>query len=156
MHTTLIRLASGAKLAFCSIKGLRVSLLHRGSTLTSVCIFSTLFFVHSLGYWQGEFDEQSWASLVGDHFLYSHDLNVLFSGDTWRRTSMLVTFRVKTVHYCPFILLDEKKHCGNYTSCPTTLHTRSGFQPWMNAPLCRWSVFGSWTYSLGASTHQGV
>ena len=35
-------------------------------TLTSVCIFSILFSIHSLTHWQGEFD-QSRASLVGDH-----------------------------------------------------------------------------------------
>ena len=31
--------------------------------------------------WQGEFVQQSRGSLVGDHFLYSHDLNVSFMGD---------------------------------------------------------------------------
>ena len=40
----------------------------------SVCIFSTLFSIHFLGCWQGEFVQQSRASLVDDHFLYSHDL----------------------------------------------------------------------------------
>ena len=29
--------------------------------------------------------KQSRASLVGDHLLYSHDLNVLFMGDIVRR-----------------------------------------------------------------------
>ena len=29
---------------------------------------------------------QSRASLVGDHFLYSHDLNVCFRGDIVRRS----------------------------------------------------------------------
>ena len=45
-------------------------------TLTSVCIFSILLSRHFLGFWQGEFVQQSRASLVGDHLLYSHDLNV--------------------------------------------------------------------------------
>ena len=49
-------------------------------TLTSACIFSILLFIHFLRCWQGEFVHQSKASkkasLVGDHFLYSHDLNV--------------------------------------------------------------------------------
>ena len=34
---------------------------------------------------QGEFVKQSKASSIGDHFLYSHDLNVWFRGDTVRR-----------------------------------------------------------------------
>ena len=38
-------------------------------TLTSVCIFSIVFFIHFLRCWQGEFVEQSRATLVGDHFL---------------------------------------------------------------------------------------
>ena len=45
-------------------------------TLTSVCIFSILFSIHFLGCCQEEFVERSRASLVADHFLYSHDLNV--------------------------------------------------------------------------------
>ena len=49
-------------------------------TLTSVCIFSILFSIHFLWYWQGEFVYQSRASLVGDHFLYSHDLDVWSMG----------------------------------------------------------------------------
>ena len=44
--------------------------------LTSVCIFSILFSKHFLQCWQGEFVLQSKASLVGDQFLYSPDLNV--------------------------------------------------------------------------------
>ena len=50
-------------------------------TLTSVCIFSTLFFIHFLGCWQGEFVFQSKGFFPGDHFLYSHDLNVWFWSD---------------------------------------------------------------------------
>ena len=38
-----------------------------------------------LWYWQGEFVKQSRASLVGDHFLYSRDLNVWFRADKVRR-----------------------------------------------------------------------
>ena len=38
-------------------------------TLTSVCIFSIVFFIHFLRCWQGEFVEQSRATSVGDHFL---------------------------------------------------------------------------------------
>ena len=56
------------------------------STPTSVCIFSILLFMHFLRCWQGEFVWQSRASLVGDHFLYSHDLNVCFRGDIVRRS----------------------------------------------------------------------
>ena len=46
------------------------------NTLTSVCIFSLLFSIHSPYSWLGEFVSQSRAYLVGDHFLHSHDLNV--------------------------------------------------------------------------------
>ena len=50
-------------------------------TLTSVCIFSILFFIHFPRCWQGEFVCQSKPSFVCDHFLYSHDLNVWFKSD---------------------------------------------------------------------------
>ena len=50
-------------------------------TLTSECIFSTLFFIHFLRCWQGEFVCQSKDSFASDHFLYSHDLNVWFRSD---------------------------------------------------------------------------
>ena len=50
-------------------------------TLTSVCIFSTLFFIHFPRCWQGEFVIQSKGSLPGDHFLYSHYFNVWFRSD---------------------------------------------------------------------------
>ena len=50
-------------------------------TIISVCIFSTLFFIHFLRCWQGEFVCQSKGSFPGDHFLYSHDLNVWFRSD---------------------------------------------------------------------------
>ena len=39
----------------------------------------TLFFIHFLRCWQGEFVCQSRGSFSDDHFLYSHDLNVWFS-----------------------------------------------------------------------------
>ena len=55
------------------------------NTLTSVCIISILFSIHFLWCWQGEFVQRSRASLVGDHFLYSCDLNVSVSGDFVRR-----------------------------------------------------------------------
>ena len=45
-------------------------------TLRSECIFSILFSIHFLRRRQGEFVYQSRASLVGDHFLPSCDLNV--------------------------------------------------------------------------------
>ena len=49
--------------------------------LTSACIFSILFSVLFLGCWQGEFVSQSRGSSVGDHFIYSRYLSVLFRGD---------------------------------------------------------------------------
>ena len=54
-------------------------------SLRSVCIFSILLHRHFLGFWQGEFVQQSRASLVGDHLLYSHDLSVWFRRDVLRR-----------------------------------------------------------------------
>ena len=48
--------------------------------LMSVWIFS----IHFLRYWQGICSTFK-ASLVGDHFLYSHDLNMWFRGDIVRR-----------------------------------------------------------------------
>ena len=45
-------------------------------TLISECIISILFFIQFLRYRQGEFVYRSKAFFVGDHFLYSHDLNV--------------------------------------------------------------------------------
>ena len=49
-------------------------------SLTSVCIFSILLLRHFLVFWQGEFDQQSRGSLVGDPLLYSHDLSVWLMG----------------------------------------------------------------------------
>ena len=51
-------------------------------TLTSECIFFTLFFITFLRCWQGEFVEKSEAALVGDHSL---DLDVWFRDDIVRR-----------------------------------------------------------------------
>ena len=61
----------------------------------SSCIFSMLFFIHFLRCWQGEFVYWSKASLLGDHFLHSHNLNVWFRCDIVRRNLMLVTYKVK-------------------------------------------------------------
>ena len=55
--------------------------------------------MHSLSCRQGEFVLQSRASLVGDHFLYSHDLNVWFRGDIAWRNWMLVTLRSQRVNF---------------------------------------------------------
>ena len=51
-------------------------------TLTSECIFFTLFFITFLRCWQGEFVEKSEAALVGDHSL---DLDFWFREDIVRR-----------------------------------------------------------------------
>ena len=47
------------------------------NTLTSVCLFSILFSIYLLWYWQGEFTQKSRASSVRDHSLNSHHLNPL-------------------------------------------------------------------------------
>ena len=52
-------------------------------TLTSVCLFSILFSIHINKYWRGEFVLKS-GTFVGDHFLYSRDLNVWFKDDIFR------------------------------------------------------------------------
>ena len=54
-------------------------------TLTSLCIFSILFSIHSQRCWQGEFVSQSNTSYVAGCFLYSHNFNVWFKGDIVRR-----------------------------------------------------------------------
>ena len=53
-------------------------------SLTSVCIFSILLPRHFLRFWQGEFVQQSRASLLGAHLLYPHDL------DVWFRVTLIV------------------------------------------------------------------
>ena len=45
-------------------------------TLTSLCIFSLLFSIYFLRKCHGELVQKSRASLVGDHFPYSHELPV--------------------------------------------------------------------------------
>ena len=59
-----------------------LSLLYLLSPFTpkSVCTFSILFFIHFLRCLQGEFVYWSKA-FIGDHFLYSHFLNVWFRDD---------------------------------------------------------------------------
>ena len=59
--------------------------------LTSVCIFSILFFIHFPRCRQREFVYQSRAFLFGDHFFYSCDLNVRFCSNTVKRIKMLIT-----------------------------------------------------------------
>ena len=48
------------------------------NTLISVCILSILFSKYFLRRWQGEFVCQSREYLVGDNFLYSHNLIVWY------------------------------------------------------------------------------
>ena len=43
-------------------------------TLTTAWIFSTLSSTQCVWHEQGEFFKQTRPSLVGDHFLYSHDI----------------------------------------------------------------------------------
>ena len=45
-------------------------------TLTSVYMFSMLFSIHIIRFWEGEFDKQSIASVVDDYFLSLYDFNV--------------------------------------------------------------------------------
>ena len=72
------------------------------STLTSVCIFSILLFIHFLRCWKREFNYHPRASFAGDRFLYSHDLNDWFSCDIWRRDWLLITPRSQRIKFLPF------------------------------------------------------
>ena len=54
-------------------------------TLTSVYTFSILFSIHFLMCWEGEFVEQSRASLVEDLYPDPFDLSIWFMGDIVRR-----------------------------------------------------------------------
>ena len=60
-------------------------------SMRSVCLFSMLFFEHFSWYWQENLYIKQKLCFVGDHFLYSSDLNVLFSNNTVRRCLMLDT-----------------------------------------------------------------
>lgn len=61
-------------------------------------VLSLAIYIYFLRSWQRELVQQSRASLVGDHFLCSHDLNVWFKGDNVRRILMLITLRGKRVN----------------------------------------------------------
>ena len=62
-----------------------------------VLVFSVLFSLHFKRYWLGEFVKKSGTSQIGDHFRYSHDLNMWFRGDIVRRNKMLVTLKGQRV-----------------------------------------------------------
>ena len=83
----------------------------RDTRLASVCIFSMLFLTHFFRHWQGEFVEQLRASLNGDNFLYSRELN---EGEI-RRWSLLkfkrmitwVSHQIHKVYTLVWIWLDS-------------------------------------------------
>ena len=50
-------------------------------TLTSAYMFSMLFSIHIMRFWEGEFDKQSRASVVDDYFLSLYDFNVQIGDD---------------------------------------------------------------------------
>ena len=52
---------------------------------TSLRILHSAVYIYFLWYWPEEFVSQLGAFLVGDHFLYSHDLSAWFSNNTVRR-----------------------------------------------------------------------
>ena len=81
-------------------------------TLSSVCIFSILFSILFLRCWQGEFVQQS---LVGDHFLYSCDLDVWFRGAIVRYSTA-----------CNFTKYTRKNMCKKSSLVCTTVK-RSSF-----------------------------
>ena len=83
-------------------------------SLTLVCVFSILFFVHFQRGWQGEFVSQSRAALVGDQLLYSHNFHVWFMGDIVRRNQMLTTLRGLTLSLPDQI--SNSPYCQPYNS----------------------------------------
>ena len=69
-----------------SLFGTRTLYLLTLSSRTLAFIFSTLFSVRLLWYWQAwRIFRLSGASYLGDHFLYSHDLYISIKGDTVRK-----------------------------------------------------------------------
>ena len=68
---------------------------------TLVWIFFTLYCIHFLMSWLGEFVWQSRAALVGGNFLHSRDHNVWFRGDVVRRNKMYVTLEGERVNEDP-------------------------------------------------------
>ena len=63
--------------------------------LQAVCIFSIVFSILFIRCGQGEFLQQSRVSLVSDHLLYSHGLDVWFRGDTFGKIRLLLLLGVK-------------------------------------------------------------
>ena len=63
----------------------------------SVCMFFVLFSIHFLTSLQGDFVQKSKASLFGNYFLYSRDLNVLPRDYIVGRNEKLVTPRAQRV-----------------------------------------------------------
>ena len=64
--------------------------------------------MHFLGCWQGEFVQQSRASLVDDHSLYSCDLNVWYRDGIVGRNLMLVIPRVQRVTWKVVVFVTGK------------------------------------------------
>ena len=60
----------------CSTTTLFMSIVFNPLHPNISCIFSLLSSIYFLKYWKGEFGSQSRGSLVGDHFLYSLDINL--------------------------------------------------------------------------------
>ena len=67
-------------------------------SLSSVCKFSLLISTDFLWYLRGEVVQQSRASWVHDHYLYSHGLNVWFRGDIVGRNKMPITLWEKNLN----------------------------------------------------------
>ena len=67
-------------------------------TLTSVCIFFTVFPIHFSRCWRGEIPpKKTRASLVCDHFILETLINVWFRGGVMRRNKMLVALKFQKV-----------------------------------------------------------
>ena len=115
-------------------------------------IFSILLSVHLLWCWQGEFVKQSRVPLVADHFLYSHDISVRFSGDIVRNNTALRVFsdtsqmtskcskEKKTVK-------TKRRRVGHWCSHAFILPTSLGFKKKkctfdeFRDSICRYSMF---------------
>ena len=80
---------------------------------TTTCIFFILDYMHVLRCWFGKFLEQSRASSVDDHCLYSHD-NVWLKSDIVRRNKMLVTLKDQMVDSSFFGCIEGVSFFNNF------------------------------------------
>ena len=77
--------------------GRKIHFLLNSLSPKSACVFSTLFFIHSLWYCLREFVLTSQYFIFGDYFTNSHDLSVWSGSVNVGRNWMWVTIRANTI-----------------------------------------------------------